>query len=118
MVVLSQVLVFLNPCRADDAEDKAVAFVEKLGGEVKRDEMLPGRPIIEVNLSHRQVMDLGLKELAPLKNLNTLYFFNTQVTDAGLKELAQFKSLTELELGCTAAISPMPSNWSGWSITR
>ena len=32
--------------RADDAEDKAVAFVEKLGGAVARDEKAPGKPVI------------------------------------------------------------------------
>ena len=39
------------PLYADDAEDKAVAFVEKLGGKVTRDEKLPGKPVIRVHLS-------------------------------------------------------------------
>ena len=42
--------------------------------------------------------DAGLKELAPLKNLTTLYLSLTQVTDAGLKELAPLKNLTTLDL--------------------
>lgn len=34
---------FLSPsAQADDAEDKAVALVEKLGGKVRRDETLAG----------------------------------------------------------------------------
>jgi len=33
-----------------------------------------------------------LKELAPLKNLNTLNLSLTDVTDAGLKELAPLQS--------------------------
>ena len=51
------------PAWADDAEDQAVAFVEKLGGKVTRDEKAPGRPVIIVNLSFKQVTDAGLKEL-------------------------------------------------------
>ena len=39
----------------------------------------------------------GLKELAELKSLHTLYLGGTQVTDAGLKELAGLKSLHTLD---------------------
>ena len=42
--------------------------------------------------------DAGLKELAGLKNLQTLDLGGTQVTDAGLKELAGLKSLQSLNL--------------------
>ena len=44
--VVSGLACVRRPARADDAEDKAVAFVEKLGGEVTRDEKLPGKPVI------------------------------------------------------------------------
>jgi hypothetical protein len=89
------------PLWADDAEDKAVAFVEKLGGNVARDEKLPGKPVIEVHLSFSAVTDVGLKELAPLENLTALFLLRTEVTDTGLKELAQFKNLTVLYLNRT-----------------
>ena len=72
---------------ADDAEDKAVAFVEKLGGTVTRDDKAPSKPIIGVQLSNTYVTDAGLKELAPLKNLTWLSLGGTKVTDEGLKEL-------------------------------
>ena len=42
--------------------------------------------------------DAGLKELAALKNLTTLYLSGSDVTDAGLKELAALKNLTTLDL--------------------
>ena len=71
----------------DDAEDKAVAFVEKLGGTVTRDDKAPSKPIIGVQLSNTYVTDAGLKELAPLKNLTWLSLGGTKVTDEGLKEL-------------------------------
>ena len=64
--------VSCSALRADDAEDKAVAFVEKLGGKVTRDEKAPGKPVITVDLSVTQVTDAGLKELAPLQNLTAL----------------------------------------------
>jgi len=87
--------------RADDAEDKAFKFVEGLGGKVTRDEKLPGKPVVGVNLDGTKMTDAGLKELAPLKNLTTLNLGNTQVTGVGLKELAPLKNLTTLNLNST-----------------
>ena len=70
-------LCLCSTLRADDAEDKAVAFVKKLGGQVLRDEKAPGKPVIKVYLIGPQVTDAGLKELATLKNLTTLFLFYT-----------------------------------------
>ena len=42
--------------------------------------------------------DAGLKELAGLTGLPTLYLEDTQVSDAGLKELAGLTSLRLLDL--------------------
>jgi internalin A len=100
-VVSWLVLIPSAPLCANDAEDKAVAFVEKLGGRVTRDEKRPGKPVIGVRLSFSAVTDVGLKELAPLKNLTCLYLAATQVTDAGLKGLAPLKNLTTLHLSRT-----------------
>jgi hypothetical protein len=86
--------------RADDAEDKAAAFVEKFGGEVER-ASVPGRPVIAVVLVDTKIMDEGLKELAAFQSLDALYLFNTQITDAGLKELVCHKKLKKLYLGHT-----------------
>src|SRR6516162_11275842 len=44
-------------------------------------------------LSFTLVADAGAKELAALKNLQSLNLLGTSVTDAGLKELAGLKSL-------------------------
>src|ERR687884_2273610 len=116
--------------RADEAS--AVKAVEKLGGKVTRDDKLPGKPVIEVNLAfahvtdahlkelkeelkglkqltslalyNSQVTDAGLKEIADLKQLTTLYLNNLRVTDAGLKELRDFKKLTTLAL-CNAPVT-------------
>ena len=90
-----------SAARADDAEDKAVAFVEKLNGSLSRDEKAPGKPVVEVRLSGTKVTDAGLKELAALTKLTRLFLFKTPVTDAGLKELAPLKALTKLDLDDT-----------------
>ena len=89
--LLAWVILFsYDPVWADDAEDKAVTFVEKLGGSVTRNEDAPGKPVTTVSLAQ------------------------TKVTDAGLKELAGFKSLTHLSLHTTflpnLSRSPTPSS--------
>src|SRR5437764_3174833 len=91
-------LAFLfGVARADEAS--AVKAVEYLGGKVTRDDKLPGKPVIGVNLAGTQVTDTGLKQLADLRQLATLDLGgNTDVTDAGLAELANRKQLTSLNL--------------------
>ena len=85
--------------RADEAS--AVKAVEKLGGKVTRDDKLPGKPVIAVNLAGTLVTDAGLKELKDFKQLTSLDLRDTQVTDAGLKELKDLKQLTTLILDRT-----------------
>jgi len=51
-----------------------------------------------LDLNYAPVLDAGLKELAPFKNLGWLNLNDTRVTNAGLKELAGFKKLTALHL--------------------
>src|SRR4051794_6048559 len=87
--------------RADEAS--AVKAVEKLGGKVTRDDKLPGKPVIGVNLYGvnlycKKVTDAGLKELKHPKQLTNLDLAGTQVTDADLKELKDLKQLTSLRL--------------------
>ena len=87
-----------SSAHADEAEDKAVAFVEKLGGKVTRDDKAPGKPVVRVSMYSTKVSDAGLKDLAALRGLTTLDLSVTKVTDAGLKELAALKGLTTLNL--------------------
>jgi len=42
---------------------------------------------VTVRLAFRKITDAGLKELAPFKNLTSLYLKRTHVTFAGGKEL-------------------------------
>ncbi len=83
---------------ADDAEDKAVKFVENLKGKVIRDDKQPGKPVVTVRLFAAKVKDADLKELAAFKTLTTLDLSYTKVTDVGLKALAAFKNLTTLNI--------------------
>ena len=78
--------------------DRAVSFVESLGGKVIRDDNSAGKPVTGIELTDTNVTDAGLKELASLTNLSSLNLSQTQVTDAGLKELAHFKNLRILHL--------------------
>ena len=86
---------------ADDAENRSVAFVERLGGSVTRSEEIPGKPVTGVILKQTKLTNTGLKELGGFSKLATLDLTLTEVTDAGLKELTQFTNLTTLDLMAT-----------------
>ena len=106
--------------RADEAS--AVKAVEKLGGKITRDDKLPGKPVIGVDLYGAQVTDAGLKELKDLNQLTSLDLHQTQVTDAGLKELKDLKQLTSLnvyETQVTAnGVADLQKALPGCKITR
>src|SRR5207248_3054898 len=51
-----------------------------------------------LSLGGKPVTEAGLKELAGLKSLQTLYLSGPRVTDVGLKELAGLNSLQTLDL--------------------
>jgi internalin A len=77
---------------ADDAEEKALKLVKRLGGTVTRDDKDPAHPVVSVDLTATIMTDAGLKDLAALKGLQTLDLSRTWVTDAGLKELKEFRT--------------------------
>src|SRR5262245_65626816 len=99
--VLLGLLVLAVAGRADEAA--AVRMVEKLGGDVTRDDEIAGNPVVGVHLDETAVTDEGLKQLKELKSLQTLVLRHTKVTDAGLKELKERKSLQVSQLGRTQA---------------
>ena len=80
-----------------DQEEKAVNAILKLGGKVTRDEKLPGRPVVGVDLRDTNIADADLKELKELKSLQKLVLSGTQITDAGLKDLKQALPKTKIE---------------------
>ena len=78
----------------DGDEQKVIAEIRRLGGEVGFDEKRPGKPLVDVFLDGTKVTDAGLADLKGLKRLTHLYLCDTGVTDAGL---AHLKGLTELQ---------------------
>jgi internalin A len=80
----------------------AAAFGLHLFGSKVRDVGLKDLAALKnlqaLNLRFNQVSDAGLKELTALKNLRILNLGFTYVSDAGLKELAALENLEALEL--------------------
>ncbi|MCX5669841.1 MAG: hypothetical protein NTU94_00770, partial [Planctomycetota bacterium] len=103
IAVLLSLAVCLAGCGQTQAvrEEKAVNAILKLGGEVTRDEKLPGRPIVEVYLISTPVTDSDLKDLKELKGLQELVLTSTRITDAGLKDLKELNDLQRLGLSRT-----------------
>ena len=106
IVLLVLLAVCLTGCGQTQAvrEERAVNAILKLDGKVTRDETLPGRPVVLVDLCGTKITDAGLKDLKELKGLQTLFLCETKITDAGLKdlkELKELKGLRKLDLGGT-----------------
>src|SRR5262249_31293632 len=94
-LVLAPALGFLM---ADEAEDRAVAAIKKLGGTIKRDTGKQGKPVVQVDLENKKVTDAGLADLKAMRQLQTLRLGRTPVTDAGLAHLKGMQHLRELTL--------------------
>src|SRR5262245_35886352 len=84
-------LVLAVAGRADEAA--AVKMIEKLGGQVTRDDKRPGRPVVDVDLGGTTVTDAGLKELKELKTLQSLEIGSTQVTYTGMQGVMVLEAL-------------------------
>src|SRR5580704_11089227 len=95
------VLVLLSPARADDAEEKTVALVRKLGGSVTRDDKQPGKPVVEVDLSFTKLTEEVVAELSAFKGLTNLNLYRTRIYNSELTKIAALKNLTSLNLGGT-----------------
>jgi tRNA A-37 threonylcarbamoyl transferase component Bud32 len=79
-------------------EAKAAEAFAKLGGRVRRDDLLPGKPVVAVDLSRTKVTDADLRGLTACKSLTVLHLGHTSVTDDGLKHLAGLARLKTLAL--------------------
>ena len=75
---------------ADEAEDKAIVAINKLGGKTK------GMPVTEVRLVGTKITDAELEDLAAFKQLHKLWLQDTQGTDVGLMYLPPLQQLKEL----------------------
>jgi Leucine Rich repeat len=81
-----------------DADYWAVKAIEKVRGEVVRDEHQEDRPVIEVALWGGDITKKLLKMVATCEQLQTLNLGNTTVADEDLRELAAFRNLRSLTL--------------------
>src|SRR5262245_23190006 len=93
-LLLSLALLLLAPpapAGEEEAEKKALATVERLGGQVIRGESKAGKPVRQVTLLGKEVTDAAVKDLVGLKELDWLNLNDTKVTDAGLKDVVQLK---------------------------
>ena len=99
----SGLVIFLLPAflRADDAEEKAVKTIQRLGGDFRRGDTLPDKPIVLVMFYNTKVTDADLKDVAVLRQLQCRNLNATKVTDAGLKHLAPLTEMKELYLSWT-----------------
>ena len=98
IALLLSLAVCLAGCgqKQTEQEQKAVDAILKSGGYLTRDEKLPWRPVVRINLSNTKVMDSDLKDLKELKDLQSLDLCSTKITDAGLKELKQALPATDI----------------------
>jgi hypothetical protein len=87
LVVLLLALLTAPSLYADEAEDKAVAAVEQLGGRVWRDDKDPAHPVVHLEFSYKDVTDADLRKLTVFKGLKALSLCGTGLTDAGMREL-------------------------------
>ena len=86
-------------------EFKAISKVELLGGKVRREDNLPGRPVMEVIFQGSQSDKLNDKYLHVLKafsSLTTLNLGGTRISDVGLNQIGELKSLRMVILSNTA----------------
>ena len=95
-------------------DEEAVTEIEKLGGSVTRDERLPSRPVISINLSGTRVTDAELIYVGGLTQLKKLDLHGTQVTDAGLEHLKKLTQLQMLFLHQTEVTDVGVEHSKGW----
>ena len=67
--LLASLLLSVPLLHADPAEDKAIAGIKKLGGDVQRDKDDPAHPVVAIYLISSKVTDASLKQVAAFKDL-------------------------------------------------
>lgn len=96
-----QLDVVLNGLNSFD-EQTSMSFAESEFGDSHIAQLLGHRRLKNLLLNSTQVTDIGLQEIAVLKELIDLELDNTAVTDAGLEQLAKLPELQFLSLNKTA----------------
>jgi Leucine-rich repeat (LRR) protein len=99
-IVIALLACCLSGCGRDApaGEYTALCMVSKLGGKVIRDDTLPGRPVVSVNLSARDITGTDLRMLAEIPELRDLGLIDASIAEADLKELKKLKNLRRLQI--------------------
>jgi hypothetical protein len=84
--------------RARRNQDRAVAAILKLGGQVKRERNQADQPVIAVSYFGTPVTDADLVRLVDLPQLRDLSLDETNITDDGLAHLRGLTRLEKLDL--------------------
>lgn len=83
----------------DSAGAQAIAKIQLLGGNVERDDNLPGRPVIGISFNQNcRFNEKHLHLLKPFVSLKSFDLRRVPITSAGLKEVNEFTNLTKLYL--------------------
>jgi Leucine-rich repeat (LRR) protein len=86
-----------NP-KTEETADTAAQTIQKLRGRITRDEQMPGKPVVYINLAGSRLTDADMRAVAACKQLRSLELGRTAVSDAGLKHLTGLSHLTSLTL--------------------
>jgi len=84
----------------NEARQRAVALVEKYGGEIQYASGID-KAIVTVWLGDKPVSDRELADLVGLKRVEYIDLYGTPIGDEGLQHLAQIPSINELQLSRT-----------------
>lgn len=98
VTVLTLAITRLNPNRADDSAERAVAALEQAGAKVDREGRSLTGPVVKVRLGGKAVTDADLSSLEALTDLTEVRLQGTSVSDAGLKHLRPLGKLRVLDL--------------------
>jgi HEAT repeat protein len=94
---------------AGEGEEKAVAAIQALGGEIRRGPAQANAPVIGVVFRQKNLAGDDLRHLASLPDLEYVIFFTVTLKGEGLKHLKGLKKLHTLGLGFTTL--PSEKTW-------
>src|SRR5689334_16723790 len=98
-LVISQPTLPAPDSNADN--ERAIAEIKNLGGQIEVDTKSPDMPVVGVNLKHAKEVDASLEHLKGLTELQRLSLKDTKVTDDGMVYITGLTNLEVLELGRT-----------------
>ena len=102
LALVGVIFAFSPRAAADEAENKAVATIERLGGRISRENPdKPASPVVEVDLTGVKKAAEALADLARLQDLQFLLLNRTTITDNDLLHVKSLRKLVRLELSET-----------------